>query len=75
MLHCRRSNIFPGMDNTEKKYSLSVEQRLHESIKELPLNIADTKDNICQDKQSVTLNLVSNIMLTDNRNLSFNFRG
>jgi hypothetical protein len=51
-----------------KKYSLSAKQSLHESINELPVNIADTNDSICFDKQSVTLNLVSSIMLTDNRN-------
>ena len=51
-----------------KKYSLSVEQSLNESINELPLNIADTNEIICLDKQLVTLNLVSSIMLTDNRN-------
>ena len=51
-----------------KKYSLSAKQSLHESINELPLKIAETNDNICFDKQSVTLNLVSSIMLTDNRN-------
>ncbi len=51
-----------------KKYSQSAKQSLHQSINELPLNLANMNDNICSDKQSVALNLVSSIMLTDNRN-------
>jgi hypothetical protein len=51
-----------------KKYSESAEQSLRESISELPLDFTSINDNACINKQSVTLNLVSSIMLTDNKN-------
>jgi hypothetical protein len=51
-----------------KKYSTSVGKSLQESIKELPINIADQSDKNCFAKQSITLNLVTSAMLTDNKN-------
>ncbi len=55
---------------TLKKYSVSASQSLGESKELLPQNLEEHSFNECHKKQSEVLNLVSGIMLSDNKNWS-----
>lgn len=50
-----------------KKYSAAAEDKLKEKLEELPDLKKDSDDDSCFKRQAITLNSISNILLTDNR--------